>query len=102
VSVAATTQRKLTVFSPEGYPPRVRARGMAPALETLQGKRLFLVDIGFENSDNFIRQLHGWLEEHEPGIETKVLRWRDQHQPDPELCERVAAEGDAAIIGVGT
>ena len=47
-------------------------------------------------------QLHGWFEEHEPGIRTEVVRWRDQHNPDPELCERVAAEGDAAIIGVGT
>jgi hypothetical protein len=102
MSVAATTQRKLTVLNPEGYPPQVTAREMAPALETLQGKRLFLVDIGFENSDQFIRQLHGWFEEHEPGIRTEVVRWRDQHQPDPELCERIAAEGDAAIIGVGT
>jgi hypothetical protein len=75
---------------------------MAPSLDSLEGKKLFLVDIGFENSDNFIRQLHGWLEEHEPGIRTEVVRWRDQHQPDPELCEKVAAEGDAAIIGVGT
>ena len=47
-------------------------------------------------------QLHGWFEEHEPGIRTEVVRWRDQHKPDPELCERIAAEGDAAIIGVGT
>ena len=75
---------------------------MAPALETLDGKNLFLVDIGFENSDNFMTQLHGWFEEHEPGIRTEVVRWRDQHNPDPELCERIAAEGDAAIIGVGT
>jgi hypothetical protein len=102
VSVAATTERKVSVLNPAGYPPQVTARGMAPSLETLQGKRVFLVDIGFENSDNFIRQLHGWLEEHEPGIRTEVVRMRDQHQPDPELYGRIAAEGDAAIIGVGT
>jgi hypothetical protein len=102
MSVAAKTQPKLTVLNPEGYPPKVDARVMAPALETLQGKRLFLVDIGFENSNNFIAQLRGWLEKHEPGIRTEVVRWRDQHNPDPELCERIAAEGDAAIIGVGT
>ncbi len=95
-------QKKLTVFNPLGYPPRVEARGMAPPLDTVQGKKLFLIDIGFENSDNFMAQLRGWLEEHEPGIRTEIVRWRDQHQPDPELCRRVAAEGDAAIIGVGT
>ena len=93
---------KLTVFNPEGYPPQVDARGMAPAVETLQGKKVFLIDVGFENSDAFMAQLHGWFAEHEPGIETEVVRMRDQHQPDPELYGRVAAEGDAAIIGVGT
>jgi hypothetical protein len=30
------------------------------------------------------------------------VRMKDQHQPDPELYERIAAEGDAAILGVGT
>ena len=102
MGVATTTERKLTVLDPRGYPPNVDARGMAPALETLQGKRLFLVDVGFENSDNFMAQLQGWLEEHEPGIRTEVVRMKDQHQPDPELYGRIAAEGDAAIIGVGT
>jgi hypothetical protein len=102
VSVATGTERKLTVLNPEGYPPSVTGRGMAPPLDTLHGKKVFLVDIGFENSDAFMAQLHGWFEEHEPGIRTEVVRWRDQHAPDPELCTKVAAEGDAAIIGVGT
>jgi hypothetical protein len=93
---------RLTVLNPQGFPPTVTGKGLAPALERLDGKKLFLVDIGFENSDNFIRQLHGWMTDHEPDIATEVVRWRDQHRPDPELCERIAAEGDAAIIGVGT
>ena len=57
--MATAVETKLTVLNPEGYPPKVDARGMAPALETLQGKRLFLVDVGFENSDNFMAQLRG-------------------------------------------
>ena len=93
---------KLKVLNPEGYPPKVSARGMAPSLDRLEGKKVFLVDVGFANSDNFMAQLHGWFEEHEPGIGTEVVRMKDQHQPDPELYGRIAAEGDAAIIGVGT
>jgi len=100
--MATVVETKLAVLDPRGYPPKVDARGMAPALETLQGKSLFLVDVGFENSDEFMRQLHGWFEQHEPGIRTEVVRMKDQHQPDPELYGRIAAEGDAAIIGVGT
>ena len=94
-------QRQLTVLNPVGFPPKVVGRGLAPGLDRLDGKRLFLVDVGFENSDNFMLQLKGWLAEHEPGVRTEVVRWRDQHQPDPELCERIRHEGDAAILGVG-
>jgi hypothetical protein len=93
---------KFSVLNPEGYPPKVTARGMAQSLDTLDGKKVFLVDVGFANSDNFMTQLHGWFEEHRPTVRTEVVRWRDQHQPDPALCGRIAAEGSAAIIGVGT
>ncbi len=93
---------KLRVLNPEGYPPKVGATGMAPSLDALDGKKVYLVDVGFANSDNFIAQLHGWFEDHRPTIRTEIVRWGDQHQPNPELCERIKADGDAAIIGVGT
>jgi hypothetical protein len=102
VSITTRTRATVTVLNPEGYPPQVGARGMAPSLDTLDGTKLFLVDVGFANSDNFMAQLHGWFEDHRPEIRTEIVRWRDQHVPDPELCERIQAEGDAAIIGVGT
>ena len=93
--------RKLTVLNPLGFPPKVVGRGLAPGLDSLDGKKVFLVDVGFENSDNFMIQLEGWLADHEPGIRTQVVRWEDQHRPDPVLCDRIRAEGDAAILGVG-
>ena len=93
--------RPLTVHSPVGFPPTVTAKGLAPGLERLDDARLFLVDVGFENSDNFMQQLQGWLGEHHPSIRTEVVRWRNQHLPDPELATRIRAEGDAAILGVG-
>lgn len=93
---------KLTVLNPVGYPPKVAGRGLAPPLPKLEGKTVFLVDVGFENSDNFMSALQAWLAEHEPAVRTNVVRWRNQHAPDPELCARIRAEGDAAILGVGT
>jgi hypothetical protein len=92
---------QLTVLDPTGYAPAVTAKGLAPAIDGLDGKTVFLVDVGFENSDHFMVQLQGWLAEHEPGMRTEIVRWRDQNQPDPELCTRIRAEGDAAILGVG-
>jgi hypothetical protein len=93
---------KLTVLNPEGYPPKVTARGMAPSLQSLEGKRLFLIDIGFDNSDNFMAQLGRWFADNEPKIETQVVRWADERHVDTDLCRRIKADGDAAIIGVGT
>lgn len=51
MSVTARTKTKVTVLNPEGYPPKVSARAMAPGLDTLDGKKIFLVDVGFANSD---------------------------------------------------
>jgi hypothetical protein len=92
---------KLSVLNPLGFPPKVTAKRLAPGLGSLAGRLVFLVDVGFENSDVFMAQLRGWLAEHEPDVRTEIVRWRDQHRPDPDLCKRIRAEGDAAILGVG-
>jgi hypothetical protein len=92
---------KLSVLNPLGFPPKVTDKRLAPGLGSLAGRMVFLVDVGFENSDLFMAQLRGWLAEHEPDVRTEIVRWRDQHRPDPDLCKRIRAEGDAAILGVG-
>jgi hypothetical protein len=92
---------KLAVLDPTGYPPRVTAHGLSQSPGRLDGRTLFLVDVGFENSDVFMRQLQGWFAEHRPKTRTEVVRWRNQHVPDPELSARIREEGDAAILGVG-
>jgi hypothetical protein len=89
------------VLTPTGFAPKVKARGLAPSLDTLDGKKVFLVDVGFENSDTFMERMRIWLSEQRPRVATEVVRWRDMHRPDPELCERIKADGDAAILGVG-
>jgi hypothetical protein len=91
----------LAVLNPVGYPPRVNARGLAPPLDGLDGKKVFLVDVGFENSNTFMQQLEAWLTEHAPRVRTEVVRWHDMHKPDLDLSARIRAEGDAAILGVG-
>jgi hypothetical protein len=92
---------KLTVLNPMGFPPKVVGKGLVPALDRLAGKKVFLVDVGFENSDTFMVELGRYMSEHQPEVRTEVVRWRNQHEPDPELSARIKAEGDAAILGVG-
>ena len=93
----------LSVLDPSGYPPIAASQTLAPRLESLDGKTVVLVDCRMENSGDFIEQVQSWFREHLPGVRTPIVQWRGEiyaHE-DREAMEQVAAEGDAAIIGVG-
>ena len=64
---------KLTVHDPRGYPPKVTGKPLAPRLQSLDGKTVYLVDCLFDNSDVFMEQLHAWFAEHLPGVEIKRI-----------------------------
>lgn len=92
---------KIRVLDPRGYPPKVVGKRLANRPETLDGKILYLIDCLFDNSDVFMEQLRFWFAEHIPGCETRIVRPRESWVDDPEMRNRVAADGHAAIIGVG-
>jgi hypothetical protein len=92
---------KLTVHDPRGYPPKVTGKALAPRVESLDGRTLYLVDCLFDNSDAFMDQLNGWFSEHLPAVKTKIIRPRESWVDDPEMRGQVAEDGDAAILGVG-
>jgi hypothetical protein len=91
----------LTVHDPRGYPPEVTGKPLAPRLQSLDGKVVYLVDCLFDNSDLFVEQLHAWIGEHLPDVRTRVIKPRESWVEDPEMCEQIAKDGDAAILGVG-
>ena len=91
----------LTVHDPRGYPPEVTGKPLAPRLQSLDGKVVYLVDCLFDNSDAFVEQLPAWIGEHLPDVQTRVIKPRESWVEDPEMCEQIASDGDAAILGVG-
>ena len=91
----------LTVHDPRGYPPEVTGKPLAPRLQSLDGKAIYLVDCLFDNSDVFVEQLRRWFGEHLPDVQTRVIKPRESWVEDPELRARIEADGDAAILGVG-
>ena len=92
---------KLTVHDPRGYPPKVTGKPLAGRLEALEGKRVYLVDCLFDNSDAFVDQLQGWFSEHLPAVDSPVIRPKESWVDDPDMRSRIVADGDAAILGVG-
>ena len=93
---------KITVLNPMGYPPKVTHKPMAPRLETLDGKTVYLVDCRFDDADVFLKQVQAWFAEHMPSVRTCSSRSRaSTRKDDPATWEEIKANGDAAIIGVG-
>jgi hypothetical protein len=92
---------KIAVHDPRGYPPKVVGKRLANRLQSLDGKVVYLVDCLFDNSDAFIEQLRLWFAEHLPAVVTRVVKPRESWVDDPEMRGKVAADGDAAILGVG-
>jgi len=92
---------KIKVHDPRGYPPKVTGKRLAPRLENLDGKNVFLVDCLFDNSEVFMNELRDWFGKHLPAVKTPIIKPRQSWVDDPEMRARIAANGDAAILGVG-
>jgi hypothetical protein len=92
---------RIIVHDPRGYPPKVVGKRLAPRLDKLDGKIVYLVDCLFENSHNFMEQLGQWFALHLPRVNTRVITPRESWVDDANMRQKVAAEGNAAILGVG-
>jgi hypothetical protein len=75
---------------------------MAPRLDTLEGKTVYLVDCRFDDADLFLQQMQNWFTEHLPGVNAQVIRLSSAYTlDDPETWQKIKATGHAAIVGVG-
>ena len=92
---------KLVVHDPRGYPPVVTGKPLAPRLEALDGKSVYLVDCLFDNSEEFMTELRGWFGEHLPRVDVEIIKPRGLWADDPEMRAEIARNGDAAILGIG-
>jgi hypothetical protein len=92
---------KITVMDPRGYPPKVQGKRLANRTPSLDGKVLYLIDALFDNADLFLEELRKWFAQHMPLVETRIIRPRESWKDDAELRAKVAADGGAAIMGVG-
>src|SRR5258708_13212238 len=91
----------ITVHDPRGYPPKVTGKRLAPRPESLDGKRVWLVDCLFDNSETFMNELRGWFAQHLPRVETRMIKPRQSWVDDPEMRNKIASGGDAAIPALG-
>jgi hypothetical protein len=97
-------QRPLqTVLDPLGTPVDTnKYLSMAPRLGTLEGKTLYLVDVGFAGGYEFLEELRNWFSRHMPSARTVLKRKPGNMFLDaPDLWTEIKSQGDAVIFGVG-
>jgi hypothetical protein len=100
--MADAASEKISVLNPVGYAPQISPKPMAPRLESLDGKTIYLVDPRFDDSGLFLRQVQSWFAERMPAVKTKLVEMSSVYtKDDPKTWEMVKADGDGAIIGVG-
>jgi hypothetical protein len=96
------SREKIVVMSPMGFPPQITQRGMAPRLDSLEGKTIYLVDLHFYDSGPFLSEMQAWLNENLPGVQTRLVQKSGQMaEDDPQLFAEIKATGDAMIMAVG-
>ncbi len=95
-------KEKITALNPVGFAPKVTRKALAPRLDTLEGKTVYLVDCRFDDSDLFLKQMQAWFAQHMPAVRTvfKPISSVYLHD-DPTTWEEIKAKAHAAILGVG-
>ena len=92
---------KIKVHDPRGFAPMVTGKTLAPRLQSLDGKVVYLVDCLFDNSEVFMDQLQQWFAENMPAVEARMIKPRASCVADPDKRSKIEADGNAAILGVG-
>jgi hypothetical protein len=102
---AGSSDQKLVGLNPKGMPPAITLFPMAarrPQYSSLDGKTIYMVDIGFNNGNVFLNEMQRWFKEHMPTVKTIYRRKAgDYPQDDPQLWAEVKAAGALVIMGVG-
>ena len=103
IAQSTLTSPLFTVLNPQGRPTGVfEPLSMAPRLDTLEGKTVYLVDVGFAGGYEFLEELRAWFSRNMPAVKTLLQRKKgNMFLDDPELWAQVKDKGHAVIFGVG-
>ncbi len=94
------------IHDPENQPrdtaEALGKRKMAPRLDSLEGKTVYLVNTGFAGSKEFMEELQDWFTQNRPAIKTELRHKKTSMFTDePELWKEIKENGDGVVFGVG-
>jgi hypothetical protein len=99
------SQQKITVLNPACTSTPVERVPLTPRLySSLEGKTVYMVDIGWGGPKagyDVFEVMQDWFAKEIPSVKTKLVRKKGSYtEDDPELWEKIKADGDACIIGI--
>ena len=97
-------EAKVSVLNPLGSPAPVPLIPMAPRLDTLNGKTVYLVDVGWGKPSGvkLLEQISAWFAQNMPGVKTIIKEKAGGYsEDDPALWAEIQQKGDAMIMAIG-
>jgi hypothetical protein len=95
-------EAKITVLNPLGQPPALKLIPMAPRLDTLEGKTIYIVDTGYPETKPFFDEMASLLSAAYPKtkfvLKTKIGTY---FEDDPDLWKEIKTKGNGMIIAIG-
>ena len=94
--------KKLRSSARRGIAPPIHLIPMAPRLDTLDGKTIYIVDVNFPRTHQFLEEMQKILTARYPKT-TYILRTKvgSYFNNDPDLWAEIKEKGHGVIFGVG-
>lgn len=102
VKAANYDKETVKIYNPRGIFPDITLIPMAPRLDNLDGKTIYIVDVNFQFTEPFYKAAKQLLSEKYPKtrwvVKNKIGSFFDD---DPKLWAEIKANGHGAIVGPG-